>query len=397
MTTMLRAKFFPTLLLLLSAAVVNAQSVTRATFNALEDVQQLMEAEQYQEAKAGLEALVVNTRDLPYDFAVANQYLAHTSILLDDTDRARTALEAALEVSELPVETRTDLNIFYGTILLGDEEYERAKGVLEDWFAAAEKPKPGQIFSVAYANYMSGDKLRAEFLIERVLGMSAELKDSWYQLYYQILFDLKKFEAAENVLKGLVWRNPASVAFWRMLVSHYLQLEDSSKALATFMVAFQSNLVDKESDLEQIISLYGYVDVPEKAARLLEQWIADGKLPGDADTLKQLGSMWLLARERENALHVLERAADLAPDGRTFEMLGGIFFEDENWSKSYAAYQRALSVGGLEDPLRISLLAGISAFQSGNKEDARQALQVAAQSDEYRAQAESLIRQLNKR
>lgn len=107
--------------------------------------------------------------------------------------------------------------------------------------------------------------------------------------------------------------------------------------------------------------------------------------------------MWLMARERENALTVLEKAAKLAPDGRTFEMPGGIFFEDEDWLKSYSAYQDALNAGGLEDPLRVTLLAGISAYQAGNREDARRALRAAAESDEYRAQAESLLKQLDGR
>jgi len=391
------AKSLLMVLSLLSVAVVHAQSVTRATFSALEDVQEMMEAEQYQEAKSALEALVVKTQELPYDFAVANQYLAHTSIILDDTERARTALEAALKVAELPVETRADMNIFYGTLLLGEAEYDLATSVLEEWYAVAERPKPGQIFSVAYANYMNGDVSRAEFLIEQTLALSKEPKESWYQLYYQILFDLKKFESAELVLMGMITRAPSNVAFWRMLVSHYLQLEESSDALASFMVAYNNDLIDRDSDLEQIVTLYGYIDVPDKAARLLEQWIAEGKIPSDADTLKQLGSMWLMARERKNALTVLEKAAALAPDGNTFVMLGGIFFEDENWSKSYSAYQDALSAGGLDDPLRISLLAGISAYQAGNNEDARQALRAAAESDEYRAQAESLLKQLDGR
>ncbi len=382
---------------LLIVAVAHAQSVPRSTFGVLEDVQEMMEAERYQEAKAALEALVVKTQELPYDYAVANQYLAHTSIVLDDTERARSALEAALEITEIPVETRADMNIFYGTLLLGEAEYELAQSVLEEWYAVAERPTPDQIFSVTYANYMSGDISRAEELIEQTLALSKEPKESWYQLYYQILFDLKKFDAAELVLQGMISRNPSSINFWRMLVSHYLQLEESSDALASFMVAYNNDLIDRETDLEQIVTLYGYIDVPEKAARLLEQWIAEGKIPNDADTLKQLGSMWLMARERKNALTVLEKAAALAPDGSTFVMLGGIFFENENWSKSYDAYQDALRVGGLEDPLRISLLAGISAYQAGNNEDARQALRAAAESDEYRAQAEALLKQLDGR
>ena len=76
-------------------------------------------------------------------------------------------------------------------------------------------------------------------------------------------------------------------------------------------------------------------------------------------------------------------------------MLGGIYLEDEDWSKSYSAYQDALRAGGLDDPLRVSFLAGISSFRSGQKDDARRAMRAATESDEYRAQAERLLKQLD--
>ena len=41
----------------------SAQSVSRATFNALQDVQEMMDAEQYDQALARLEALVIETED----------------------------------------------------------------------------------------------------------------------------------------------------------------------------------------------------------------------------------------------------------------------------------------------------------------------------------------------
>ena len=383
-------------MLLLSTALVHAQSVTRSTFNILTRVQEMMDSGQVAEARIELEQLIVDKQGIPYDFAIANQYLAHASVLLGDTERARDALKTALEVEELPPQARIDMNLFYGTVLLGEGEYEQARVILELWYESSPAPNPSQIFSTAYANYMSGKIERAEELLLKALSLAPGFNESWNQLHYQILFDLRRYAEAETVLRGMLYRNPENGAYWRILVSHYMQLEDNSKALAAFMVANQNGLIDQESDLGQIVNLYGYIDVPEKGARLLENWIEEGKLEKDADSLKQLGELWLLAREREQAMTVLQQAAELAPDGRTYQLLGGIFFEDEQWADAYIAYGNALRVGDLTDPARISLLAGISAFRAGNKADARRALEVAAESDEFRAQAESLLRQLDR-
>ena len=279
---------------LLCSTTAHAQSVSRPTFLALQKVQELSEAEQYEEAKVALEELLTKVKPNSYDFAITNQYLAHTSVMLDDSRTARTALEAALATTELPEELRLDMNLFYGTVLIGDEEFELARRALEEWFAAAPRPKPSQIFSLAYANYMSDDLERAEHLVARAIGEAPQPPESWYQLYYRVLLELKKFEVAEAVLLGMLERNPTSRLYWRMLASHHLQLERSSEALAAIMVAYTGSLIDDTKDLEQIVSLYSYIDVPEKGARMLEEWMGEEKLPEDAETLKQLGNMGIL-------------------------------------------------------------------------------------------------------
>lgn len=382
------------LAMLLFPAVGSAQSVSRQTFSSLQEVQELMDAEQYGQARVLLEELIVKVGDIPYDFALINQYLAHTSVMLDDVPRARRALEAALEVEELPDDLRTNMNLFYGTVLLGDEEYELARDALEVWYSLAELPTATQVFSYAYATYMSGDVPGSQPLVERAIAESLEPPDNWYQLYYRVLFEQKRYADAEVVLKGMIARAPTNAVFLRMLASHYLQLEQSNDGLAALMIAYSNELLDAEADLRQIVSLWGFIDAPEKGARLLEEWLHTERLATDAESLKQLGNLWLMARERNNALSVLTRAAEMSPDGRTYELLGGIYFEEEQWTDALDAYEKALRTGDLEVPLRASLLAGISAFRAGDHDKAREALEAARASEEFRPQADSLLRQL---
>lgn len=383
------------LALLLAAAGASAQSVSRPTFLALEKVQKMMEAEEYQQALVDLEALAVKTRDNPYDFALTNQYLAHISVILDNPARARTALEAALSSDELPDDLVTDMNLFYGTVLLGDEDYPLALEALEKWYALAKLPQPSQIFSLSYANYQNGNIARSEELAARAIAEEPEPPEPWYQLYYRTLFEQRKFAQAEAVLKGLIERSPLEETYWRMLASHYFEVEQSQDGLAALMIAYANDLLESRTDLRQIVSLWGYIDAPEKGARLLEEWLASGRVESDAETLKELGNLWLMARERKNATGVLTEAAKLEPDGKTFELLGGIYFEDEDWDAAYDAYENAIRQGDLEEPKRVSLLAGISAFRAGNAGAARKALEIAAQDAELRPQAQSILRQLD--
>jgi tetratricopeptide (TPR) repeat protein len=278
------------------AACAGAQSVTRGTFVVIQKVQELMSEERYEEAIVELEALVIKVADNPYDFALANQYLAHTSVLMDNSARARSALEAALGNPDIPQEIRTSMNLFYGTIMLGQEEFELALNALEEWFSLATVPQPGQIFSLAYANYRNDNVPRAEELVARAIDDSPDPQNTWYQLYYRVLFEQKKYEQAEVVLKGIITREPKEESNWRLLASHYLQIEDSREGLAAMMIAYINEFLETNSDLKQIVSLWGYIDAPEKGARLLEEWLDSGKLETDAESLKQLGNLLVSRR-----------------------------------------------------------------------------------------------------
>lgn len=207
--------------------------------------------------------------------------------------------------------------------------------------------------------------------------------------------DLKEYREAESVLYLLITQAPNEKIHWRMLASHYLQIEDENDALASLMIAYRQTLIDDTEDLNRIITLYSMVGVPEKAARLLTGWMEEEKIPTDAETLEMLGNLWLVARERGEAKTILQKAAAAGQDGKTYERLAGIHFEDEEWQEAYKAYRQAYRIGGTEEPSRVSLLAGISALRAEMFEEARDSLKTAAKSKKYRQQAERMLQKLS--
>lgn len=384
------------IMLLLPLTLPAQQSVTHSSFKVINEVQELMEAEQFSAAIAKLEGLVLETKDKPYDNAVANQFLAHSSVMVEDTPRALRALKEALEAPGLPENLIADLKLFYGSLLLGEEQFEAAAEMLEAWLAIVPRAKPRQLFSVAYARYMSGSLDRAEELIKRTLAQAGDnARESWYQVYYRILTDLGKHKQAETVVMTMISRNPDNELNWRLLASHYLQFDRNNEALTALMLSYFQGLIDKPADLKQIASLYSYIDVPDKAARLIEGWVEDGRIEADIETTTQIANLWLLARERGKAKKAFLQAAAEAPTGELYATLGGIYFEDEDWSAAFGAYQQALDLGGLEETQRIYLLAGISAFRAELTDEAVLMLNKASESPQFKKQAQSIIRKIN--
>lgn len=384
---------------LLGAHTAQAQT-SRGTFTKLMDVQELWAEENYTEALRILQDLAADNRDKPYDHAVTQQYIAHTAMLADRMELIRPALETALALPELDEKLEAELKLFYGQVLLGDEEFEQARDLLEAWYAWFSRdpdriPQPAQVFSLAYANYMTRNLPRAEVLLADAVSSATRINNTWYRVYYQVLFEQKKYAAAEVVIYGLVTRDPNNETYWRMLTNHYLQVEDSKNALASMAIADLQGLLDDSKDRERLASMYGYLEIPEKAARILEAAVAAEKVEEDAKVLRRLGDLWLLARDRGRALDYLTRSAAISPDGKTFELVGSLHFEDERWEPARTAFLQALEQGGLKEPGRVHLLAGMSALNSGDKQAARSSFNEARKSDEYRTQALAMLRQLS--
>ena len=376
------------------------QQTSRGTFVKLMDAQELWAEDRYDEALVILEELAADNQDRDYDFAIIQQYIAHTAMLGDRPEMVRPALNKALERPGLPEKLVIEIKLFLGQIVLGDEEYELARSLLEEWYAFASRdaelpPPPAQVFSLAYANYMTKNLPRAEVLLADAVARERTVKNTWYRIYYQVLFEQRKYDQAEVVIYGLVTRDPNNEDYWRMLANHYMQLEDSREALSAMAIADLQGLLDGSKDQERLSSLYAFVEVPERAARILETAVASEGVEADAETLRRLGDLWLLARNREKALGYLTQSAAESPDGTTFELVGSLLFEDEKWEEAHEAYVRALDYGGLEKPERVHLLAGMSAMRAGDKAAARESFNEARKSDEYRSQAVSMLRQLD--
>ena len=384
------------LLLLLCTVAGHAQDASNRTYLKLMDVQELWDEQRYPEALEELRKYAGRVGDNPGDNAIIQQYIAHTYVFMDQIGNARAALETALATPDLSVALQAELNLIYGQIILTDENYADARAALQYWFENTEKDKQaGHIFSLAYANFMVEDYARAEQLVELAISEERRPPAAWHRIHYHSLFYQKKYARAEQIILNLLNSDPYNADYWRIYGNHHLQLENGQTALAGIAIAYNAGLIDQASDLKRMIALYGMIDVPEKAARLLEAHLDDESIESDADMLKRLGDLWLLARNRDKAKESLLQAAELAPDGKTYEALGNIYFEDEDWMPAYNAYMEAINQGGFDDAERIVLLAGISAERGGERQLARDAYETARESDEHRQQANALLRRLD--
>jgi len=144
------------------------------------------------------------------------------------------------------------------------------------------------------------------------------------------------------------------------------------------MLAHRRGLLSEPEALERLVRMHQYLGAPERAGRLLEGWMKEGRLGRDSHRNEWLGQLWLQARERGRAKAALAQAMKQSDSGRAAGLLGRLEFEDENWDAAMAALAQARHQGSLESPQQTALLLGIAALREQSFPTARASLEAAA-------------------
>lgn len=111
------------------------------------------------------------------------------------------------------------------------------------------------------------------------------------------------------------------------------------------MLAHRRGLLSEPEALERLVRMHQYLGAPERAGRLLEGWMKEGRLGRDSHRNEWLGQLWLQARER---------------------------------GRAKAALAQARHQGSLESPQQTALLLGIAALREQSFPTARASLEAAA-------------------
>ena len=213
--------------------------------------------------------------------------------------------------------------------------------------------------------------------------MDDEPRESWYQTKLAAHFELKQFPQAAQTLETLVSRWPEKKTYWTQLSQIYYRLEQRDRALATMALAYRKGLLDKQSDITYLSSLYSDSGVPYKAAEVLEKGIRDGIVEPTKAHWTMVAETWYSAEEMEKALAAFGEAGAVDPDGDIDLRRGFILVDLENWSGALEALDDALEKGGLGERRtgEAYLLRGMAHFNLKEYSKARDAFKAAARDE----------------
>lgn len=374
---------------------VSPGTMSENLYRRLEDVHELISEENYPEAENKARDLVGAARS-DYEEAVAVQTYGHILAAQEKYPQAVEQFKRAIELDALPNPTHYGMMYNVAQLQITDEKYEEGLQWLNRYFDAVPQKEIdlNAYVLAASANAEMNNYRTAIDYIEKALSLSKKPKESWYQLLLAMHLELKDYETGGQVLERMIKLWPDKKQYWTQLSSIYLQLNQDEKALSVLELAQTKGLLDKESEWMQLAQLYLFLEIPYKGARILEKGLERGVVEQSKDHLELLGNAWYSARELDKAIDAFERAGKLAVNGKLDMRRAYLLVDKEEWGEARDALNSALEKGGIDDTGNAYILLGMSNYELGNTEAARQAFNQALQYDDSRSAASQWLRHL---
>jgi len=351
-----------------------AGALDEPTWRQLDAIHTAVGEERYDEAYEALHDLLDRARRDAYLQAVINQALARLEWERGRLEAALGFFEAALELDALPDSVHYALlyqvaQLYYTSGRL-DEALER----LDGWFCSQP---PERLKSSAWVLKASILSRQGEFdgaleAIDAAIGLEESPPEPWYQLKLAALYELQQYERAVETLETMLIRWPERKHYWVQLSQARYALGEDERALAAAALAYRSGLLDESPDILFLAGLYSKLQLPYKAATVLEQGIRDRILAPDRAHWVQVAESWRAAGELDRALAAWEAAGSVADDGLTDLHRGYLLAELERWAAALEALNRAFARGGLDDRRtgEALLLRGMVRFRLADLEGA---------------------------
>lgn len=313
----------------------------------------------------------------------------------EDLDGARAYLKKALAEDAFEADEAAAVRFQIAQLYLQDESWKEAAENFEQWFELDVEPNGNAYYLLALAYFQDGNLTKARVPAKQAVDLTAEPREGWLQLLLAILLTEKAYEEALPILETLVVQYPKK-GYWLNLATIHGALGNFEEALIRLQLAYSQDLLTTDAELRRLAQLLMFLDLPYRAALVLEKGIADGIVSQDSKAYETLSNSWIASREYDKAVEPLERAASLAAGGDLYVRLAQVHLQREKWGEAASALGRAIDKGGLASVGDAQLLMGIAIYSQKKPAQAQPWFSRAQQHDDSREEADVWIKHLER-
>jgi len=342
------------------------------THSALSEIHKDMESGKNTAALKKLNKLASSDKIKDYDKAIVYQTMGFAENGLNNFKNAAQYFIKALSLNALPKKVSHELQYSTAQLLIHIEKPKEGLKYLSKWFSDEPQPKADAHILAATAYYYTENYKQLIVHAEKAITLSNKAPLSWNELLLAGYFETKDYKNAALTLENIIAKYPEKTNYWLQLAGIYQHLQQDKKALALYELAYTKELLKKE-EIVQLIKSYRYLEMPFKAATLLEKEMAIGDIEDNQEMLTLLVDSWILAQEHEKAKSVFKEIIKKFNDDQARLRLGQLYLDSEEWKHAVEILNVKLQTKDKTLISKINLLLGIAQYHSENLNDATRA------------------------
>ena len=328
--------------------VRRAQTMRPKIFKKLDKVRELTDAKKYSEAESTLTS-IANIKRNSYEIAMTWNMHAYMHFNQENYSAAAEAYEKIIAGKRVPESLLQTTLYSLSKLYLIQQDYKAALVTLNKWFDVVENPGAEAYVIRAQVHYQLEQFKHAlpdvKHAISMTLDKGKKPRENWLLIERAVYFQNKDYASMERCLKDLIafYPDSASVSqYWVQLSAIYNELGETEAELATLEAAYDQGLLLKEAQQVSLAQAMLGKEIPYKSAQILLQGIKDKSIRENAKNLSLLGDALMLAKEYEQAIVVMAKAAELSDSAKDYYKLAQIHTERQEWNQALTNINNAI-------------------------------------------------------
>ena len=196
-------------------------------------------------------------------------------------------------------------------------------------------------------------------------------KENWWLLLRAAHFELDDIKNVRVILERLLIEWPKK-EYWTQLSAIYGQLHFDDKQISSYRTAYEEGFLVRSNELVQMAQLYLSMEVPYKAAVILQKGVDAGQVDLEVKNWRLLSQAWFLAQDDQMAIAALREAAKLSDDGELDIRLARSLANTANFEGCVNSATTAIGKGDLKRDDESYITLGMCQFEVASYEDSKE-------------------------
>jgi len=196
-------------------------------------------------------------------------------------------------------------------------------------------------------------------------------KENWWLLLRAAHFELDDIKNVRVILERLLIEWPKK-EYWTQLSAIYGQLHFDDKQISSYRTAYEEGFLVRSNELVQMAQLYLSMEVPYKAAVILQKGVDAGQVDLEVKNWRLLSQAWFLAQDDQMAIAALREAAKLSDDGELDIRLARSLANIANFEGCVNSATTAIGKGDLKRDDESYITLGMCQFEVASYEGSKE-------------------------